>query len=66
MALKDAALLAFVGALLATAYLIWILVFDISNSLRGLIAAARLFPAVIETFASLTATIFFFVFWRKG
>ena len=62
MRLKSAAMLAFVGTLLATALLVWDFVFDVVNLTQGLIPLARLFPALLYAFAALSLTVFFYVF----
>lgn len=62
MSLKNAATLAFVGTLLATALLIWDFVFDVVNVTQGLIPLAQIFPALLYAFAALSLTVFFYVF----
>jgi hypothetical protein len=63
MALKSAALLAFVGMLLLTVLFAFVFVRDLSSFLRDLIPALRMFASLIYLFASLTLTIFLLVFY---
>jgi predicted neutral ceramidase superfamily lipid hydrolase len=65
MALKNAAFWAFVGTLLVAALLIENFVVDAVAALRGLIPAMRIFSSLIYAFASVTMTVFFFVFYRN-
>ena len=65
MSAKTAALIAFVGAILAAVLLVWDFFFDLVGVLRGLIPAVRLFPALIYAFAAVTAALFFFVFHKQ-
>jgi hypothetical protein len=62
MTIKNAAFLAFLGALLLSVLLIWRLVMDILNVMSGLIPAVTLISSLLYVFAAVTATIFFFVF----
>jgi hypothetical protein len=64
MTLKNAALLALVGTILITAYLLWTFVFDVINVLRGALPAAVLFSSFIYTFGCFTLVLFFYVFHR--
>lgn len=64
MAPKNATLWAFVGTLLVAALLVGKFVVDIVAVLRGLIPAVRIFSSFIYAFASVTVTVFFFVFYR--
>jgi hypothetical protein len=64
MTLKNAALLAMVGAVLETAFLIWTFVFNFLNVLRDLSPVATLFSTFFHAFAWFTVTVFFFVFHR--
>ena len=66
MSAKTAALIAFVGAILAAALLVWDFVFDLLGVLRGLIPAVRLFPALIYAFAAVSTSLFFFVFHKQS
>jgi hypothetical protein len=62
MTLKNAALLALAGTILAAVLLVWDLVFNILNVLRGLVPAVMLFSSFIYAFAALTLAVFFYVF----
>jgi hypothetical protein len=64
MTLKGAALLAFIGTLLITAFLTWTFVFNLLNVLRGVQAPVVLFSSFIYAFGSFTLTVFLFVFHR--
>jgi len=65
MSLKNAALLAFVGTLLAAALLIYDFVFDIINFAQGLIPLVKLFASFIYALAALSLAVFFYVFHKK-
>jgi hypothetical protein len=62
MTLKNAALLALAGTILAAVLLVWDLVFNILNVLRGLVPAVMLLSSFIYAFAALTLAVFFYVF----
>jgi hypothetical protein len=68
MTLKNAALLAFVGAILMTVLLVWNFVFTFLIVLRDLVPAVTLFSsfiyAFIYAFGCLSVMVFFFVFHR--
>jgi hypothetical protein len=64
MSLKNAATIAFIGTLLATALLVWDLVFDVVNVTEGLIPLVRIFPALLYAIAALSLTVFFYVFQK--
>ena len=64
MALKNAALLAFIGTVLVAAMLVWNFVFTVVNTIRGLVPAVTLFPAVIYAFSALTVAVFFYTSYR--
>jgi hypothetical protein len=64
MTLKGAALLAFIGTVLITAFLIWTFVFHLLNVLRGVDAPVVLFSSFIYAFGCFTLAVFFFVFHR--
>jgi len=66
MSLKNAALLAFVGTLLAAALLIYDFVFDIINFAQGLIPLVKLFASFIYALAALSLAVFFYVFQKKS
>ena len=65
MPLKNAAILAFIGTLLAAAVLVWNLIFDVLGVLRGLIPAVRLISILIYAFAAVTMTLFFYIFQKR-
>jgi hypothetical protein len=65
MTLKGAALLAFIGTLLMTAFLTWTFVFHFLNVLRGVEPLVVLFSSFIYAFGSFTLAVFFFVFHRS-
>ena len=65
MTLKGAALLALIGTVLITAFLIWTFVFHFLNVLRGVEPAVVLFSALVYAFACFTLAVFFFVFHRS-
>jgi hypothetical protein len=64
MTLKNAALLALVGTILITAFLVWTFVFDVINVLRGVLAADVLFSSFIYAFGCFCVALFFYVFHR--
>jgi hypothetical protein len=65
MTLKNAALLALIGTILITAFLVWTFVFNLINVLRGLVPAITLFSSLIYAFACFSVAVFFFVFHRE-
>ncbi len=65
MTLKGAALLAFIGTLLATVFLTWMFVLHLLTVLRGAEALVVFLSSFIYAFGSLTLTVFFFVFHRS-
>jgi hypothetical protein len=64
MTLKNAALLALIGAILMTALQLWTFVYTFLNVLRGLVPAAMLFRSFIYAFGCLSVAVFFYVFHR--
>ena len=64
MTLKNAALLALIGTILATVLLVWTFVFNFVNVLRGLAPPVLLFSWFIYAFASFSVAVFFYVFHR--
>ena len=64
MTLKNAALLALVGTVLITAFLVLTFVFNFLNVLRGVVPPVALFSSFIYVFACFTVAVFFFVFHR--
>ncbi len=65
MSLKNAAMFAFIGTLLAAALLIYYFVFDIINVADGLTPLVKLFPSFIYALAALSVTVFFFIFQKR-
>ena len=65
MSTKAASFLAFVGMLVLTLLILVDLVRDISGVLRDIVPMLRLVRSVVYMFASLTATVFFFVFYEQ-
>src|SRR6202030_3113865 len=64
MTLKNAALLALIGAILMTALLAWTFVLTFLNVLRDLVPAVTLFSSFIYAFGCFSVMVFFFVFHR--
>jgi hypothetical protein len=64
MTLKNAALLALVGTILATVLLLWAFASTLVNVLRGLAPAVMLFPWFVYTFACFSVAVFFYVYQR--
>ena len=64
MTLKNAALLALIGTILATALLAFDLIFNVLNVLRGLVPAVMLFSSFIYAFGAFSLAVFFFVFHK--
>jgi hypothetical protein len=64
MTLKNAALLALIGTILATFLLAWTFVMTVLNVLRGLAPAVMLFPWFVYAFACFGVAVFFYVFHR--
>jgi hypothetical protein len=64
MTLKGAALLALIGTVLITAFLVWTFVSNVLNVVRGVQAPVVLFSSFIYAFACLSVAVFFFVFHR--
>jgi len=64
MTLKNAALLALIGTILATALLVWDLIFNVLNVVRGLVPAVILFSSLIYAFGAFSVAVFFFVFHK--
>jgi multidrug efflux pump subunit AcrB len=65
MTLKQASLLAFIGTLLLSIHLVKDLVLNLLSLARGLIAAVTLLTSLIETFAAVSVTVFFYVYHRS-
>ena len=64
MTLNNAALLALIGTILATALLAFDLIFNLLNVLRGLVPAVMLFSSFIYAFGAFSLAVFFFVFHK--
>ena len=65
MSLRNAAMLALVGAALLTLLVLASFINDVLGVARGLIPPARLVVSLIETFAGVAAVIFFYVVHRR-
>jgi hypothetical protein len=64
MTLKNAALLALIGTILATVFLVWTFVMTVLNVLRGFAPPLMLVPGFIYAFVCLSAAVFFYVFHK--
>ncbi len=64
MALKTAALLALVGTTLVTVLLVFTFLFNLLNSLRGLVPTVTIFSSFVYAFACFTVAVFFYIFYR--
>jgi hypothetical protein len=64
MTLKGAALLAFIGTVLITAFLTWTFVLKVLNVLQGVEPPVVLFSSFIYAFGCFTLALFLFVFHR--
>jgi hypothetical protein len=64
MTLKNAALLALIGTILATVFLTWTFMSTVVNVLRGLAPPLMLFPWFVYAFACFTLAVFFYVFQK--
>jgi hypothetical protein len=64
MTAKNAAFLALIGAVLAAALLVWDLIFNILNVLRGLVPAVHVVSSLIYAFAAFSLAVFLYVFHR--
>jgi hypothetical protein len=64
MTLKNAALLALIGTILMTVFLVWTFIFNFLNVLRGLFPAVMLFSSFIYAFGCFSVAVFFYVFHR--
>jgi len=65
MTLKNAAFLAFLGALLLTVLLAMGSINDVMGVARGIIPPVKLVVSLIETFAGVTAAVFLYVVHRR-
>jgi hypothetical protein len=64
MTLKNAALVALIGTILATVLLVWTFVFNFVNVLREWAPPVMLFPWFVYAFACFSVAVFFYVFHR--
>ena len=64
MTLKNSALLALIGTILATVLLAWTFVMTVLNVLRGLAPPVMLFPWFVYAFACFSVAVFFYVFQK--
>jgi hypothetical protein len=64
MTLKNAALLALIGTILATVFLTWTFIMAVLNVVRGLAPPLMLFPWFVYTFACFSVAVFFYVFQK--
>jgi hypothetical protein len=64
MSLRTAAFLALIGMLLLTVLDAALFLRDFTSFLNGAVAAMAVLASAIHLFASLTVTIFLFVFYR--
>jgi hypothetical protein len=64
MTLKNAALLALVGVILATIVLVAGLIGDVFAVVRGLIPAMQLLTSVVYAFAGLSLAVFLYAFHK--
>jgi hypothetical protein len=65
MNLKNAAFLALIGTLLLTVLVAMGFINDALGVARGIIAPVKLVVSLIETFAGVTAVVFFYVVHRR-
>jgi hypothetical protein len=64
MTLKGAAQFALAGMIFLTILLLLEFMRDLSSVLRGLVPALRLLTSLVDLFAGLSVTVFFYVFQR--
>ena len=64
MTLKGAALLAFIGTALITAFLTWTFVLKVLNVLQGAEPPVALFSSFIYAFGCFTLALFLFMFHK--
>lgn len=64
MTLRDASLLGLIGTFILTVLLVWNLIVNILNVVRGLAPAVIVLASVIYAFTALCVTMFFYVFHR--
>jgi hypothetical protein len=66
MNLKNAAFLALIGTILTTILLVYNLISAVLNVTRGLIALDSLISILIYAIASITLTVFLYVFYKQS
>jgi len=64
MTLKGAALLAFIGTVLITAFLTWTFILKVLNVLQGTEPPVVLFSSFIYAFGCFTLALFLFIFHK--
>jgi hypothetical protein len=64
MTVKNAALLALIGTILATALLAIGLIRNVLGVVQGLVPAVTLFSSLVFAFGAFSVAVFFFVFHR--
>jgi hypothetical protein len=64
MTLRNASLLGLIGTVVLTALLVWDLIFNVLNVLRGIAPALIVLSSLIYAFAAFSAAVFFFAFHR--
>lgn len=64
MTLKNAALVALVGMILLTVLLLAGFIRDVASAANGLIPAIRVLTSLVYVVASVTVTVFFYVFHK--
>jgi hypothetical protein len=65
MTLKNAAVFAFIGTLLAAALLVWEFVSDLVFVVQGLVPLAKLLSSLLYAFAAVSLVVFFYVFQKS-
>jgi hypothetical protein len=65
MSLKNAALLALIGTILVTAFLVYYFISNVLNVAQGLVPPVKLLSSLIYAFGALSVAVFFFVFYKK-
>jgi hypothetical protein len=65
MSVKNAALLAMIGTAVATLLLLFRLLNDLLNLMRGLIPAMSFLSSLVFAFAAVTVVVFFYIFHRR-
>lgn len=65
VSLKSAAFLALVGMILLTVLVLVGFIRDVTSVIDGLIPAVRVVASLIYLFASLSVSVFFWVFYKR-